>query len=195
MARGISAPQLRVAAFSHAVARLRGARFAKYRSQVLGSRVVVQVRRTWWLATPRGFSPSACRANPKPRRIRAITRPAELAADSCQVTAKGTDFFPLCAAKMTAIASGSSLLKPNVKNLSGEGHFCYFSLAPCRMRIAVCAPSHCGRRYRGSRVARRGRSARARVQRRGSVRTLRARPTECVPLLYMNVGQTRTDGC
>ena len=29
------------------------------------------------------------------------------------------------------------LLNPNVENLSGEGHFCYFSLAPCRMRIAV----------------------------------------------------------
>ena len=137
LARGILAPQLRVVAFSHAVARLRGARFAKYRSQVLGSRVVVQVRRTWWLATPRGFSPSACRANPKNRRNRAITRPAELAADRCQVTATGIDFFPLCAAKMTAKASGPELLNPNVENLSGEGHFCYFSLAPCRMRIAV----------------------------------------------------------
>ena len=128
LARGILAPQLRVAAFSHAVARLRGARFAKYRSQVLGSRVVVQVRRTWWLATPRGFSPSACRANPKNPRIRAITSPAELAADSCQVTAKGIDFFPLCAAKMTAIASGSSLLKPNVKNLPVRGTFATFHL-------------------------------------------------------------------
>ena len=146
LARGILAPQLRVVAFSHAaVARLRGARFAKYRSQVLGSRVVVQVRRTWWLATPRGFSPSACRANPKNRRMRAITRPAELAADSCPVTAEGTEFFPLCAAKMTAIASGPGLLKPNVKNLSGEGHFCYFSLAPCRMRIAVVVEKHAQR--------------------------------------------------
>ena len=137
MARGISAPQLRVAAFSHAVARLRGARFAKYRSQVLGSRVVVQVRRTWWLATPRGFSPSACRANPKNRRMQAITRAGELAADSSPLTAEGTEFFPLCAAKMKAKASRPELLNPNVENLSGEGHFCYFSLAPCRMRIAV----------------------------------------------------------
>eukprot|EP01046_Picozoa_sp_COSAG06_P001995 COSAG06_NODE_67_length_26084_cov_784.027670_10_plen_235_part_00 len=98
----------------------------------------MQVRRTWWLATPRGFSPSACRANPNNPRIRSITSRASSQLTALQVTARGIEFFPLCAAKMIAIASGSRLLKPNVKNLSGEGHFCYFSLAPCRMRIAVC---------------------------------------------------------
>ena len=47
------------------VAREREARFAKFRAGVLGSRVVVQARRTWWLAAPRSFSPAARRANPK----------------------------------------------------------------------------------------------------------------------------------
>jgi len=47
------------------VAREREARFAKFRAGVLGSRVVVQARRTWWLAAPRGFSPTARRANPQ----------------------------------------------------------------------------------------------------------------------------------
>ena len=93
LARGILAPQLRVVAFSHAVARLRGARFAKYRSQVLGSRVVVQVRRTWWLATPRGFSPSACRANPKNPRIRSITSRASSQLTALQATARALIFF------------------------------------------------------------------------------------------------------
>ena len=93
LARGILAPQLRVVAFSHAVARLRGARFAKYRSQVLGSRVVVQVRRTWWLATPRGFSPSACRANPKNPRTRAITSRASSQLTALQATARALIFF------------------------------------------------------------------------------------------------------
>ena len=47
------------------VAREREARFAKFRAGVLGSRVVVQARRTWWLVAPRSFSPAARRANPK----------------------------------------------------------------------------------------------------------------------------------
>ena len=51
------------------VAREREARFAKFRAGVLGSRVVVQARRTWWLAAPAALARLLAVRTPKTTSI------------------------------------------------------------------------------------------------------------------------------
>ena len=105
------------------VAREREARFAKFRAGVLGSRVVVQARRTWWLAAPRGFSPTARRANPQ-TASKLLKRPVSQTQHrrfSALRQNQGKD--SLSPAEMRPKAPGPERLDPAVENLSGGSIF------------------------------------------------------------------------
>jgi len=119
------------------VAREREARFAKFRAGVLGSRVVVQARRTWWLAAPRGFSPTARRANPQ-TASKLLKRPVSQTQHrrfSALRQNQGKD--SLSPAEMRPKASGPERLDLAVENLSGGSIFtCPLPAGP-RMRIGV----------------------------------------------------------
>ena len=113
------------------VAREREARFAKFRAGVLGSRVVVQARRTWWLAAPRGFSPTARRANPQ-TASKLLKRPVSQTQHrrfSALRQNQGKD--SLSPAEMRPKASGPERLDLAVENLSGGSIFvhCHLPLA------------------------------------------------------------------
>ena len=57
--------------------------------------MVVQVRRTWWLATPHGFSPSACHANPKKPRKQLLQGTAKSLLPALPSRPGGIEKFPL----------------------------------------------------------------------------------------------------
>ena len=105
------------------VAREREARFAKFRAGVLGSRVVVQARRTWWLAAPRGFSPTARRANPQNSSNDQYHRRNTDASPLSRGLRQNQGKDSLSPAEMRPKASGPERLDPAVENLSGGSIF------------------------------------------------------------------------